>query len=100
MNPHLIVNAVALCCLSQDSVHASLEQLQELELQMHTVTASESLRDTLRAERTFAFQVLHSAYTHGSRTTVHDLDKCIATHLPMVPMVPRSCSPLCKGIRC
>ena len=36
---------------------ASLEQLQELELQMHTVTASESLRDTLRAERTFAFQV-------------------------------------------
>jgi len=38
-------------------VHASLEQLQELELQMHTVTASESLRDTLRAERTFAFQV-------------------------------------------
>ena len=43
-------------CL-QDSVHASSKQLQELELQMHTVTASESLRDTLRAERTFAWQV-------------------------------------------
>ena len=38
-------------------MHASLKQLQELELQMHTVTASESLRDTLRLERTFAWQV-------------------------------------------
>ncbi len=55
----------------QDSVHASLEQLQELELQMHTVTASESLRDTLRAERTFAFQVL-CRYT--SARTCTELD--------------------------
>jgi hypothetical protein len=45
----------------QESVHASLKQLQELELQMHTVTASESLRDTLRLERTFAWQVLKGA---------------------------------------
>ena len=33
------------------------EEVQELDLQMATVAASETLHDTLRTERSFAFQV-------------------------------------------
>ena len=75
-------------------MHASLEQLQELELQMHTVTASESLRDTLRVERTFAFQVCAVPY-HGSTTS---MPQCRLLHvMVLVPVCGQLC--LCPFTR-
>ena len=42
---------------SQEAAPSAGEEVQELDVRMATVAASEALHDTLRAERTFAFQV-------------------------------------------
>ncbi len=40
----------------QEAAPSAGEEVQELDLQIASVAASEALHDTLRAERTFAFQ--------------------------------------------
>ena len=42
---------------SREAAPSAGEEIQELDVRMTTVAASEALHDTLRAERTFAFQV-------------------------------------------